>query len=140
MDSPTDLFWILLLLPLIAYSASRVLLPNTWKSTVTLPRIGLGIATLVNLFLAYVVSATVYRARTSFLRAQEDVGVVMLILLAGGACILVCAVTALISAAVDFRKGTLSAKVFTAPAFLIGAANCVAPILLALVFLWLIRR
>lgn len=140
LDSPTDLFWILVLLPFILYGASRILLPGTWRAAITLPRVSVGLASVVNVALVYMAVVTVYHAHTGRLRAQEDFGTFMLILLAGTACVLVCLVAALISAAVKYRGGRLSAAVLKTPTFLLGLTNCLAPAILALAFLWLVRR
>ncbi len=127
------------MLPFILYGASRVILPSTWRAVITLPRITVGLASLVNVVLVAAVAATAYHARTGRLAAQEDFGTFMMILLLGSACILICALAAVLSAAARYRAGALNRGVVRTPAFLLGLANCVIPPLLALALLWLVR-
>jgi len=139
LESPTDPFWILILLPFILFGMSRVFLPSTWRAVITLPRIAVGLALLVNVALVAAVTVTTYHARTGRLAAQEDFGTFMMILLFGSACILICALTGLFSVAARYRSRKLNLGVLRTPMFLLGLANCLIPPLLALGLLWLVR-
>ena len=139
LESPTDPFWILILLPFILYGVSRAILPSTWRAVITLPRITVGMTFLVNIALLLAVTATIYHARTGRLAAQEDFGIFMMIVLLGSACLLVSLIAGLMSAAARYRAGTLNSGVIRTPTFLLGVANCFVPPLLALALLWLVR-
>jgi hypothetical protein len=140
LESPTDPFWILMLLPLLLYGASRVILPSTWRAVITLPRITVGLASLVNVALLVAVVVTTYHAKAGRLAAQEDFGTFMMILLLGSACVMICVLAGLFSMVAKYRSGVLNSGVIRTPTFLLGLANCVAPPTLAVALLWLVKR